>query len=67
MAVENYFLSREGRILSSKILKFMRSLIIKIDREANEEETKETYLKWLNYKYYKNYLILYYLKDFHHI
>ena len=39
MAVENYFLSREGRILSSKILKFMRSLIIKIDREANEEET----------------------------
>ena len=51
MAVENYFLSREGRILSSKILKFMRSLIIKIDREANEEETKETYLKWLNYKY----------------
>ena len=41
MAVENYFLSREGRILSSKILKFMRSLIIKIDREANEEETKE--------------------------
>ena len=51
MAVENYFLSREGRMLSSKILKFMRSLIIKIDREANEEETKETYLKWLNYKY----------------
>ena len=51
MAVENYFLSREGRMLSSKILKFMRSLVIKIDREANEEETKETYLKWLNYKY----------------
>ena len=51
MAIENYFLSRDGRALSSKILKFMRSLIIKIDKEANEEETKETYLKWLNYKY----------------
>lgn len=51
MAVENYFLSREGRILSTKILKFMRSLIIKIDSEANEEETKETYLKWIAYKY----------------
>ena len=51
MAVENYFLSREGRILSTKILKFMRSLIIKMDTEANQEETKETYLKWLKYKY----------------
>jgi hypothetical protein len=51
MAVENYFLSREGRILSTKILKFMRSLIIKMDTEANQEETKESYLKWLKYKY----------------
>jgi len=51
MAVENYFLSREGRILSNRILKFMRSLIIKIVVEANEEETKETYLAWLAYKY----------------
>ena len=51
MAVENYLLSREGRKLSTKILKFMRSLIIKIETEANEEETKESYLKWVNYKY----------------
>ena len=51
MAVENYFLSREGRILSTKILKFMRSLVIKINTEANEEETKESYLNWTKYKY----------------
>lgn len=51
MAVENYFLSREGRILTNKILKFMRSLIIKINPEAESEETKETYLAWKRYQY----------------
>lgn len=51
MAVENYLLSREGRKLSTKIIQFMRSLIIKIETEANEEETKESYLNWINYKY----------------
>ncbi|MGL4950039.1 MAG: hypothetical protein ACRC5M_06625 [Anaeroplasmataceae bacterium] len=51
MAVENYFLSREGRILVNKTLKFLRSLIIKMEPESNIEETKETYLNWLAYKY----------------
>lgn len=51
MAVENYFLSREGRLLTSKILKFMRSLVIKMNPEAENEETKETYLAWRRYQY----------------
>lgn len=51
MSVENYFLSREGRIITNKALKFMRSLIIKMNPEANAEETKSTYLNWLAYKY----------------
>ena len=51
MSVENYFLSRDGRNLINKICNFLETLIIKIDTEAKEEETKESYLKWLQYKY----------------
>ena len=50
MAIENYFLSRDGRNMANKICDFISSLIIKIDTEANEFETKETYLNWIKYK-----------------
>lgn len=51
MSVENYFLSREGRNLSNKILNFIGSLIIKMKPEADEEETKSTYIDWMKYKH----------------
>lgn len=51
MSVENYFLSREGRNLSNKILNFLSSLIIKMKPEADEEETKGIYLDWIKYKH----------------
>lgn len=51
MSVENYFLSHDGRNLINKICNFLESLIIKVDIEAKSEETKETYLKWIQYKH----------------
>ena len=51
MSVENYFLSREGRNLSNKILNLIGSLVIKMKPELDEEETAGTFKEWLKYKH----------------
>jgi hypothetical protein len=50
MSVENILLEKYGRANVNRILDFLNSLIIKINQEAKEFETKETFMAWIKYK-----------------
>jgi hypothetical protein len=50
MSVERVFLSKDGRNTIERILKFMSSLVIKVEAEARIYESKESYQKWIQYR-----------------
>ena len=50
MAFERVVLSKEGRGDINRIISFVRSLVIKIEDESRDYETKETVKNWMKYK-----------------
>ncbi len=50
MSVERQFLAKGGKALAERVLKFMGTLVVKIDREAALYETKASFADWSTYK-----------------